>query len=442
MWSRARRAATAADQARGGLALDVVLYASSTLFAVYTAVVSALDSHRAWGALAVTGYGLATLVALVQLARYRPTDLTVVRARAWVAGLTWLTTALIPLVIAAHERAAGILGRTQEEVLVIEDGGRRLAATGTPYLGRAAIAALSSGDQLFGYLPYQPAMAGFGLVRAADATSGWWSDARVWFAVATALALGTALYLLRRAGADPGRLVRAAQAATVLPVCALTLATGGDDLPVLGLCLLAFALVAIGRWGLAGLAVGAAAALKLFAWPVGAVLAVLAVTQGRRVIGRFIAGALGLPTLTLLPALYVDPDALVENVLRFPTGHGIVVSPAQSPLPGYLIATALPDGRLVALGLLGGAALAIGIWLVRRPPRSAATAALITGVGLLAALLLLPNTRFGYLLYPVAFLVWAGCLRHRAPARTPPLVPRQTRRTAIRPRPAPSESTG
>ena len=37
--------------------------------------------------------------------------------------------------------------------------------------------------------------------------------------------------------------MRAVQAATVLPICALTLATGGDDLPVLALCLLALALL-------------------------------------------------------------------------------------------------------------------------------------------------------------------------------------------------------
>jgi hypothetical protein len=270
----------------------------------------------------------------------------------------------------------------------------------------------------------------------------------VWFAVATALALGGALFVLRRGGADPGRLVRAAQVATVLPLCALTLATGGDDLPVLGLCLLSFALVAAARWGWAGLAVGAGAALKLFAWPVVVVLAVLAVTRGRRPAARFVAAALAPPVLTLLPALYVDADAFVENVLRFPLGHGLVVSPARSPLPGYLIAAALPDGRLVALGLLAAVAVGIAVWLVRRPPRSAAAAALIAGLGLLGALLLLPATRFGYLLYPVAFLVWAGCLR--APARRPttrsPHVPTQpgppAERAVTRPRPAPSESTG
>ncbi|MGE5830268.1 MAG: hypothetical protein ACM30G_18175, partial [Micromonosporaceae bacterium] len=48
------------------------------------------------------------------------------------------------------------------------------------------------------------------------------------------------------------------------------------------------------------------------------------------------------------------------------------------------------------------------VWLIRRPPRSAAAAARICGVGLLAATLLAPATRFGYLLYPAAFLVWGA----------------------------------
>jgi hypothetical protein len=56
--------------------------------------------------------------------------------------------------------------------------------------------------------------------------------------------------------------------------------------------------------------------------------------------------------------------------------------------------------------------------MLRRPPRTAAAASVICGVGLLAATLLLPATRFGYLLYPAAFLVWAAAFR--VPARREP----------------------
>ena len=431
MWVRVGRVARAADRARGGLALDAALYAVFALFATYTAMASTLTSHRVWGATAIAGYALAAVVALTQLSR-ADHRLAGTRARAWVVGVTWATTALLPLVIGAYQRAAGTPGRAQEEVIVIEEGGQRLIETGTPYLSRAAIGALDAPDQLLGYLPYQPAMAWFGLARAADPEAHWWSDARVWFAVVTALALGTALYVLRRAGSDPARLVRGAQATTVLPLCALALATGGDDLPVLGLCLLAFALAAVRRWGWAGFALGGAVALKLFAWPVALVLGILAVTRGRRAVLHLAAATAGLPALTLTPALYIDASAFVENVLRFPLGHGLVVSPAQSPLPGYLIAAIVPHGRYVALGLLAAAGLAIAVRLARRPPRTASAAAVASGVGLLVALVLLSATRFGYLLYPVAFLVWAGCLRAAAPALPRvalPRVPRQTRRS-------------
>ncbi|MGE7317005.1 hypothetical protein, partial [Staphylococcus capitis] len=110
------------------------------------------------------------------------------------------------------------------------------------------------------------------------------------------------------------------------------------------------------------------------------------------------------------PVLLVDRDALVENVVRFPLGHGLVTSPAQSPFPGHLIATTLPAGRLIAAALLAAVAVAIAVRLLRRPPRTAAATALICGYGLLAAILLMPSTRFGYLLYPLALLVIAPAL--------------------------------
>ena len=386
------------DRARGGLAADSALYGLAAVFALVTAMTSTLLPHRAWGAIAAWVYLGAFLVVLVQLALRRP------RWRMGLTYLTWAGAAILPLIVQAVQRSAGRIGRAQEEVLVVEHMGERLASTGTPYLGPDAIAALPPGEQLLGYAPYQPGMAVFGLPRAAFGDV-WWTDARVWFAVATAAALVGAARLLGQSGDS---LVRAVQFATVLPICALTLATGGDDLPVLALALLALACCASGRYGAAGLAVGAAAALKLFAFPVVVVLAVLALATGNG--RRFLPGAVGLPVLALLPAFLVDGDAFVENVIRFPLGHGIVTSPAQSPFPGYLIAQSVPAGRYVAIGLLVAVALAIAVLLARRPPRTAATAALFCGYGLLAAILLMPTTRFGYLLYPLALLVWAPAL--------------------------------
>jgi hypothetical protein len=417
----------AADRAGDGVWLDLALYALGAAFAGLTAATSTLAPHRAWGAVAVVGYTLAAAAAAVQLRLSRST-----RTRALVTGAAWAATALLPLLVQAVQRAAGRTDRAQEEVVVVERAGRRLLEGGTPYLSQDAIAALPPDQWLLGYLPYQPGMALFGLPRAV--ADGWWTDARVWFALATALALTLAVRTLasprpRRSWKDQGTttasapdtpkivegwggppVLRAVQAATVLPVCALTLATGGDDLPVLALCLLALALCARERFGAAGVAAGLAGALKLFAWPVILVLLVLALVRGRRTLLRLATGALGLPILAVLPALAVDPGALLDNVLRFPLGRGLVDSPAQSPFPGHLIAANLPGGRAIAAGLLLAAGATIAVAMVRRPPRTAADAATLCAWGLLAAILLMPSTRFGYLLYPVALAVWAPAL--------------------------------
>ena len=386
----------ALDRAAGGLWLDLILYGLSAFFALFTALTATLPPHRPWGWFAFGGYLLAALAVLTQLG-WR------LSGRLLVTVATWVTAALLPLVVEAVQRAAGRTGRAQEEVVVVEDGGARLLHTGTPYLSRDAVAALPPDERLLGYLPYQPGMALFGLPRAVFGVA-WWTDARVWFALVTALVLGLALGQLRPGS---GR-IRALQAVTVLPVCALTLTVGGDDLPVLALCLLALAYAGRDRYGAAGVAVGLAGALKLFAWPVALVLLALALKNRRA--NRYLPGALGIPFLSLLPAFLVGSGAAIENVVRFPLGQGLVRSPAASPFPGHLIASLLPGGPAVAAVLLLGAGAAIGLWLLRRPPSTAGRAALVCAIGLLTAILLMPSTRFGYLLYPAAYAVWAATL--------------------------------
>ncbi|HEX2771114.1 MAG TPA: hypothetical protein VHN18_01635, partial [Micromonosporaceae bacterium] len=146
----------------------------------------------------------------------------------------------------------------------------------------------------------------------------------------------------------------------------------------------------------------------------------------------------------VLPAAVLDAPALVENVVRFPMGHGLVASPAQSPLPGHLVATNLPAGRPIAIAVLLLGGLLIAVRLIRRPPRSAASAALVSGYGLLAAILLMPTTRFGYLLYPVALFAWWPALRQASeappagPVRGPDGLPRVPAARRPRPHPVPS----
>jgi hypothetical protein len=455
------------NHARGGLMVDVVLYGAGAIFAGLTAANASLLPHRAWGHIAVWGYAAATLVALLQAIAPGRRRFAGTSARALLTGVTFVATAVLPMLVEAVQRAGGRLDRAQDEVGVVESGGVRLWHTGTPYLSHDAIAALAPGLRLDAYLPYQPAMALFGLPRAIG-HAVWWTDARVWFTATLVVTIGWAVGLLRRRGrgggsgsgsgrsdrnpgtgastatgataADDGgnhtldaALVRAVQAATVFPICALTIATGGDDLPVLGLSLLALAFAARGRPGAAGIAIGIAGALKLFAWPVAVILIVLAAANGsRRRVGRptgrggrrslrhepdwpaalrCTAGAVGIPVLVLIPPFIVNRGAAIENVIRFPLGHGLVKSPAASPFPGHLIADDVAGGSTIATGLLALAALVIAAWLIRRPPTDAGAAAAIAAWSLVAAIALIPSTRFGYLLYPVAYTCWIPALR-------------------------------
>jgi hypothetical protein len=392
---------------------DVVLYAGCAVFAAGLGAATGLATHRAWAQVAMVGYAAAALLGFGQLLGVRrgAAWAGTVAARGGLAAVTWLATAVVPMLMLIARPGDW----AQSEVGVVERAGGRWLAAGSPYQGREAIAALPAGEQIEAYTPYQPAMAIFGVPRALDPAAGWWSDARIWFAAVTVVVLAGAVALLGRASA--GNRLRAWQAAAVLPTAALATAVGGDDLPVLALCLLGLALAARERLGAAGLVVGAAAALKLIAWPVAVVLAVYAATRGRGGLARFGAGALGLPLLTLLPAVVADPSAVAENTVLFPLGTGLVASPAEAPLPGYLIATQLPGGTVIGTGLLVAAGIAIAVWLVRRPPRSAAAAAAISGFGLLLAMILMPATRFGYLLYPLALLAWVPALRPTADVR-------------------------
>lgn len=417
---------------KGALYADLALFAVSAGFAGFTALWSTLEPHRVWGGIAFGGYLPAALLTAMLVFRYAAPVVT----RMWITVATAGAVTLMPLLAEAVQRAGGVTGRAQEEVEVVEASGTRLLETGTPYLPVEAIAELP--EPLLGYNPYQPGMSVFGLPRAVLGAH-WFTDARVWFAVATAAALLGALALLRRdarpqrTAADAtssralsrGAWIRGFQAVGVLPICALTLATGGDDLPVVALCVLAFAFVAVGRFTAAGFAIGAAAALKLLAWPVLIVVLILAARRGR--LRSLAPPALALPLATLAPILATDPSGWFGNVIRFPLGDGVVASPAASPLPGHLIAEYLPAGRVIAIGLLLLAGAVMGWLVLTRPPATAHKAAALSAIGLLAAIGLLPATRFGYLLYPAVFGVWWWVLkqaerpepiwgRHTAPA--------------------------
>lgn len=422
-----------------GLLVDLALYGVSAVYAGLTAAASTLPAHRIWGSIAVYGYLGLFVVALAQLLLRRVVPVVARPAvRMVVVFGGWTATTLTPLVIEAAARANGALGNAQEEVSVVEQAGARFVDTGSPYLTHDAIAAALPSLGYLAYVPYNPGIAVFGLARRYYGDS-WWTDARVGFAVVTAIALIASLYLLRRM-AGGTVLVRAAQAVTVLPVCALTLATGGDDLPVLTLTLLAFTLAAramdkplptggadptprgiagpAGWWLMAGLVAGDAGALKFFAWPAMVILGVLVVARARHLAATYLVPAFGVPVLILLPIVMRDPDGVMENLVRYPLGEGMAATPAASNLPGHLLAVWIPQGDTLAAGLLAAVGLVFLVHLVARPPASAGGAAWRAAVAMLLAILLAPATRFGYLLYPAAYAVWATALVRPRPAAT------------------------
>ncbi|MGI5167541.1 glycosyltransferase 87 family protein [Spirillospora sp. CA-253888] len=352
------------------------MYAAFAVFAAVTVMVTHLEPHRVWGRAAVIAYGLAACATLLWRSRHRDT----------IAAMAVGGAVLFPLVVLV---AAGL---GQPEVAVVQRSGEHLLAHGTPYLGPDDLAGVAD---YRAYNPYLPGMALFGVPWAVAGI-----DARPVFAAVFLVAMGSAARSLRgRALPDASLLLFAS------PLVALPLVVGGDDLPVIGLACLGLTWAARGRPGAAGLVLGCAAALKATAWPVLAVAFVLVLARGgaRRFAG--VAGAVA--AVGIVPVLLADPGGFVENVVRFPLGLAGVESPADSPMPGRLLAGLGTYGHVAALVLLVLAALAMAVSLLVRPPRDLRSAALRLALGLLLAAALMPATRWGYLVYPAVLACWA-----------------------------------
>ncbi|MFP3961325.1 glycosyltransferase 87 family protein [Actinomadura fulvescens] len=344
---------------------EPLLYAGFAIFAAVTAAVTHLGPHRVWGLFAAVAYGLAAVF-------WRT------RTAAWLALGGAVVLPLAVLVLS---------GQGQPEVAVVQRSGAHLLAYGTPYLSPGELA----GGTYESYNPYLPGMALLGLPSALAGI-----DARLVFG-------GVFLMLLGRRN---GRLLAAS------PLVALPLVVGGDDLPVIGLVCAGFTLAARDRPALAGLAMGFAATLKATAWPAALVCLALIATRGGAA-RRYGAVVAGLITVGVgLPAL-VDPSGMFENVVAFPLGLAGVESPADSPLPGHLLAASGAYGHAAAVAALGVAALGMGVSLVVRPPGDVRAAALRLAAGLLLATALMPATRWGYLVYPAVLVCWARLTERR-----------------------------
>ena len=365
-------------------------YAGFALYAAGVALFSGLGQDHWWGTWAAGGYAVAAAVALV--------------ARRYARGGRGLTAASVGVSVAGALIAptAWLMATAPNlpDVTVVARSGVLLLHHGTPYL---------------------PVMALFGLPGALGVPGG----TRPALIVATFLLLYATFRVLR-----VPRLAALGWAALALssPIIAFPLTMGITDPPVIALTCLTLALLArrpgpgdaraIHRGLVLGAVVlGVACAMKYTAWPALAVTAVMVARRdGTRAGVTFAGTALGTAAalvVALAPAALRHPAAIVANTVAYPLGLTTAKSPAQSPLPGHLLATLGPGGHLAAIVLLAVAGIAIAASLVLAPPATPAAAAVRIAIGLTALFALCPATRWGYFIYPLALIALAAVERLR-----------------------------
>jgi hypothetical protein len=366
-------------------------FAAFTVYAGVTIVTGHADGT--WAAWACGGYAATTLLLLVT--RNWVIPLAAAVGGALVAPLLWLITNAAPT----------------GEVVVISQSANYLLKHGTPYLPQSMLTGWMS------YNPYLPLMEIFGLPRSAGLT-GVLGDPRIWTTLVTVTALAAAFtvvspHRIRDCRQCRGRLAWLTTVATVSPVIAFPLAVGVTDPPVIALTCLTLALAYRGEMVRAGVVLALACAMKTTAWAVIPVLAVMAwVRYAPRAAARFTASAVGLTAILAAlgaPTALATPDAVnavKQNLIEYPLGATKYKTPAQSPLPGHLIAELGPAGNAAAVALMVIAVVAFVAWLLLRPPRDVRDVTFRLAVGYAVLFTLDPSTRFGYYAYPLALLGW------------------------------------
>ena len=408
---------------------DALLYGASALFALITIYTSTNALYQVWGRMALTPFAFGAVASaaiwfvLRRIRRQRAGLTSVQHRRAWLARLTvavcvFAGSLAIPLGFEVLWRFDGVAGSHQQpEVVTVEKGGQDLVKGQNPYLKIVKLSHPVSyhppGEPNYeGFLPYLPLMAVLGVPSDIWPNNGL-SDARIFFCVTTLVVAAVALYLCR---AEGRRKIRALQALVILPLASLPLATGGDDIPVVAFLLLAMVLAQRRQSFASGVALGIASAMKFTAWPL-ALLALFAARDknGERRPLRMLAGLLLVAVPAIFPFALRGPFALIDDVVLFPLGLSAIPSTAASALPGHVLVTAFPSlSRVlpVSVGIVLGALLARHLY--KHTPKTVWEVCTIAGVVMSVLILLAPNPRVGYLLYPINFFVWAYLLKEPA----------------------------
>ena len=375
---------------------DALLYLLASLLALGTIFLGESADYREWAEIAVGPYGGAALISFL-VARFharRPQkklkggDLV---RRGVIVGLL-VTVVVVPLsweVVLRSENKPG--DQVQNEVTVIEACAHRVIQHKVCYLthpkniGSSAVS--GSEDSFF---PYLPGMIVFGLIPAISKATVL-KDARIPLTGFSLIVISGALLI---AGVRSKRRWRIFQVVVVLPSGALPMVTGGDDLPVIALMLLALALATRRRPMWSGFAMGLAGSLKFTAWPL---LVLLALgewdRQGRRAILRYSTAVVAVVIPVLAVGMGSNWHAFVLNAIRFPLGLTRVKSPAASPLLGQELVKLFPSAKpelIVILGLFGIAVVLYG--LRRWTPSTPQSAAGFSGLAMLFATVLAPAT--------------------------------------------------
>jgi Glycosyltransferase family 87 len=398
--------------------VDALLYAAAAIFALRVLGTSSMLRNLTWADLAWPAYTAGAVAALALATRGRA---QLLRARLALAAAVFVGAVVVPLAVEVQWRteparapASALHPYGASEVVVTEGAARALLRGGDPYAVRFTSPELARrSPSTADHFPYLPGMIAFGVPRALVPATAL-SDARLFFLAATVAA---ALVAVRRWRAPPERRLRALQVLLVLPTGAAALATGGDDVPVLALCLLALVLLDSGRHSGAAWTAAGAALLKLTAWPL---LLALAVASPRR--SRLPLGAVA---CVVLAAATAGPADFVDDVLLFPTGLANLPSPAATTTLGSMMIAPVSESSYRAgatVALLAAAALVAvcsSRALARRAQVGAAEVAAAAGAVLLALIVLSPVARAGYLVYPLDLFAWSVLLHRREAAPAP-----------------------